>query len=125
MFCFAACSTVDAPSLETRPGTSGTVKPEPEPDYSYVLADHSVRFQSDTLSLDYEQGGILYTINGSVHRLIQLESGINIAFNEADTSLTINGVNVLIEDGNVIGMEGGLKFYRLLPGPKFIVIETN
>lgn len=120
-----ACSTDGMPSVDVRPGASGTVEPDPEPDYSYVLSDPTVRFQSDTLSINYEDGGILYTVDGSVHRLIHLESGVNVLFNEADISLRINGIDAGIESSRLIGSVGNLRFYRFLPGPQFIVIETN
>ena len=122
-FTLVACSN-DTPKPGNRPGSGTEDLPSAEPDYSAVLADGSVRFENDTLRLNYEDGGVLYIADTPEHRLIRLDNGTNIAFNENDTTLKINGIEINIERMKLIGTTADRRFYALFPGPNYIIIDT-
>lgn len=96
---------------------------QPAPDYTHILSDRSVRFENDTLSVRYDDGGVLYLTDGPAHRLVNLETGINIAFNSEKGSLTINSRPVNIEECRLIADSIGLRWYILLPDEQVMVVE--
>lgn len=122
-FILAACSS-NSPEPVDRPG-GGTQRPEENaPDYSYIMDSRAIRFECDTLTLNYEDGGVLYSVENGRHRLIELSSGRNVTFCPADTSLTINGIPTDIRSLSLIATADGLDFHVLLPGPIFLVTES-
>ena len=113
---------------ENRPGNnpaspSGGSSGTSHPDYTYIMENGSPRFECDTIELSYDEGGILYTVDGLQHRFTDITTGRNALFNLADSSLKLNGVEVSATDFFMVGKNASAEFYAILPGPIFVVIE--
>lgn len=131
----AACSNEpDAPN--NRPGNghagqggqggetdNGSESPEDKPDYTSVLGDDQVRFQSDTLQLRFDDGGILYINEGEAYRLIDLAEGTQVSFDPTGPNLRINGRDATVSSCEIIGERNGVRWYAIYPGPQFFVAD--
>ena len=121
----ANCSSEHDEPAHARPGNSGTDESQqPAPDYSQILSNDHIRFESDTLALDYEDGGILYSVEGAAHRLIELSTGVTIFFNPSAPELTINGEDVRIDSCVAIGSSDRMQWYLIKPGEEILAVEN-
>lgn len=104
-----ACSK--EPPLPThRPGQAFEII---EPDYTEDILDGNLRFESDTLLLDFENPGILYSIDNKEHRFLNIETGEYATFNPDVPSLKINGQNVEIQVCKIINSTEGKSWYTV------------
>ena len=119
-----ACSS-ESNEPDERPGSNGDIDKAPPPDYSAILASKDLRFESDTLKLDFEDGGILYSQEGETYKFVDLSNGVNIAFNPSKPSLYINGIDAGIDESRMIGEDSGVRWYVVLPDTAYIVVENR
>ena len=97
---------------------------EAVPDYSEILADRRVRFVSDTISIYYDDGGVLYSvIDDNIYKFIDVTSGYTIALDLTDSTLTVNGARARVDKITLAGREGDLKWYVIEPGGEVMAVE--
>ena len=117
----AACSS-DPVGPHVRPGDAVDSGDE-SPDYSAVLSDPRIRFESDTLRLSFEEGGVLYSSDGPKHRFVDLESGVGVVFDRDAPSLVVNGRAAVVDQCRLIGENETVEWYVTLPDTTYIVVE--
>lgn len=113
----------DTPYDNDRPGNIGGTTADPTPDYTEALSNSSLRFESDTLTVCYNDGGVMYTVDGSIHRFIDLESGRVIVADVDAPSLTVGNRKVSVTECRLIGEKNGLRWYAIQPEGQIIVVE--
>ena len=117
----AACASSDPVPGPDRPGADSPAAPD---DYSEILADPRVRFQNDTLSLVFDDGGILYSSDrASVHRFVRLDPPLAVTFDPSRPSLRVDSRDARIDTCILAGADGPLRFYLLLPSREILVVE--
>lgn len=116
------CATKED-DLSPRPEGTPTVPEVEEIDYSFILSDNSIRLESDTLKINYESGGVLYSADGTRHRFIDLRGGKSAVFDSSVPSLMLNGSPVKVEKCISIGEKESLRWYVIQPGGHIVVVE--
>lgn len=88
--------------------------PEPERDYSEIIADRTVRAWLPAISMSYGKAGVMYLCGGtSAVSFIDLDNGGRIDFDATVPSLSLDGHPMEIKSCQVIHSEGTLQWHIL------------
>lgn len=104
-----ACSSEPDMSRERHGGPNI----EEPPDYSAAIADERLRFQSDTLSLVFDDGGVLYSVEGNSYRFVELATNISVVFHPSEQVVRINGAVPRLTQCELIHTDGIREWYAL------------
>lgn len=121
----AVASSACSSSTNEPPEHPGRPEGEPVPDYSDIVSVSDIRFESDTLHLNFEDGGVLYSISGDNYRFTELSTGDYVIFNPSEPYLRVNGQDARVDTCLIIEMRNGLKWYVLHPNKEIIVVEEE
>ena len=116
----ASCSHSYSNAPVNRPGA-------PETSESAELADYSMRISSPMLTLRYDDGGILFSLDddGKISA-VRLSDDCRFEFDPAAPSLRVNGSTIPLACATLAKENNGCRWYRLTspdsPAPIYIVI---
>ena len=118
----SSCSSQSGFEDVERPGSN---KPKPSPE----LEDASMRLVSPMLRLDYNDGGILFSISDAgVISGVRLKDESRFEYDPAKPSLSINGRDYQLEEAAVVKNEGAVCWHRIVISESkaevFVVFEN-
>jgi len=87
--------------------------PDPEPDYSEIIADKAIRVELPSGAMVYGSPGIMYTCGNDKFSYIDLDHGARVDFNPCQPSLSIDGQPVKIESHKIIATQSGTSWHIL------------
>ena len=109
----AALAGCGSDPYEPRDPDPAKPSPEPERDYTEIIADRTVRAQLPAISMSYGKAGVMYLCRASAVSFIDLNNGGRIDFDATVPSLSIDGHPAEIKSCQVIHSEGTLQWHIL------------